>query len=261
MPQVGCVCGSEYCGGGTSCGCIIPIPPFPFPFFIHHTYNNYLHEKDWDISFKGAIKCNLGESILEEPNSFWQREFEGKQVNEQLSYERFFQKMRAVLCQLGFKKLVDITLDHHEVFNYRQFATFPEDLEEGISSALNELRKDTERSIHHGVDLVAIRRTGSFHEQIRVSYFQKHELRQNGMCVFLEFVPNEALKPERSDSENSYQTRVKGFSETYNALAVSDFLSIYDKMKSIFFFSKEDEHLSLEDYQKKPIPLYPEVRT
>jgi hypothetical protein len=244
----GCCCGGGFCPGGTSCGCGVGLAVAPM--FIGHVYSGQIAI---ETSMEGALKFNLLGSSCVEPTSFFQRHFEGKQIIEQMSYFNFFDGIRAVLCQLGFKKIVCIKLDHREVFNYNAQPQSTDDLEAGIASAQNKLQ-GSYKSILHNAEISAVRKTDSFHEHIAISYSQKHDFDKHALLVYLKFAPNEAVQSGK-ESLVDFDRRLDA---TYISSAKTDFLANYNKIGAIFQLSDDNRVVSLEDFEGREISLTPQ---
>lgn len=198
-------------------------------------------------TFQGALKFGLTGSTEQEPSSFWQRHFEGKQVVEQMSYSDFLEKIRTTMSQLGFKKIIDIKLDHREAFDK---SVADSNLDAGISSVLTDLL-GTGRNVSDEVEINLAKQTEFLQEHLRVSYSARHDINKQALCIYARFAPIDSTQ-DKKESLAEYQNNLNS---KYGASIKNDFMTIYRKIAGTFPLLDENQVLHLEDPRGQEISL------
>ena len=134
-----------------------------------------------------------------------------------------------MLCQLGFKKIVSVGLDHAEVYSYKVSPDSLDDLEESIAVAKEDLGSP-EKQIPNKVDLGAVRRTHSFHEYLSASYSKKHDPDKLALMVYVQIAPIDVVC-NKSESLTAFEI---GLDTKYSRLAKTVFLGRYNKLLQLF---------------------------
>lgn len=204
-------------------------------------------------TFQGVLKFDLMGSTEQEPITFWQRHFEGKQVAEELQYSDFLVKTKTALSELGFQKLMNIKLDHNEVYTSKALtdSSHEEDIGAGINAALTELGASGGKEVSHEVEINAAKITDFIREHLQMSYSIKHEVNKQPLSLYVRFAPIDSAQ-DKKQSLGAYQNELNA---KYGSSIKNDFTLIYRKVSSIFPLLPGNQVLHLEDPQGLEISL------